>query len=74
MDLTPPTADTYIQLTKVFGRIGAFGSFGAVLGTIAGAIYQDTQQIKVSFGEWAAYSAAIAGAISIAIELARATH
>lgn len=72
MDLTPPTADTYIQLTKIFGRIGAFGSFGAVLGTIAGAVYQDTQHVKVSFGEWAAYSAALAGAVSIAVELTRA--
>jgi hypothetical protein len=74
MDLTPPTGDIYIQLTKVFGRIGAFGSFGAVIGTIAGAVYQDTRKVKISFGEWAAYSAAVAGAISIAIELARATH
>jgi hypothetical protein len=63
---------TYESISQSFARVGAFGSFGAVVGAILAAIYNDFSNETASYGEWAAYSAAVAGAISIAFELARA--
>jgi hypothetical protein len=39
---------------------------------MAAAFYNDVSSGNASYGEWAAYAAAIAGAFSIAFEVARA--
>jgi hypothetical protein len=64
--------DFYEHLAGSFARVASFATVGAVLGTVAAAVHKDyAQPTKASYGEWAAYSGALAGIFSLTFELAR---
>lgn len=72
LGILPSVSGTYESLAQSAARIGGFGSFGAVVGAIAAAIFNDISTRGASYGEWAAYAAAMAGTFSIAFEVGRA--
>ncbi|HEY5941854.1 MAG TPA: hypothetical protein VIT89_03200 [Solirubrobacterales bacterium] len=64
--------DTYEEIAAALGRISGFGGFGAILGAIGAAVYNDMNSFRrASYGECAAYCAALAGSVSIGIEVLR---
>lgn len=65
--------DAYEEIASAFGRMSGFAGFGAVLGAIGAAVYNDMNSFrKASYGECAAFCGAVSGAVSIGIEVIRA--
>lgn len=65
--------DLYARVAEAVGRVAAFGGFGAVVGAVAATIEREFRENpKASYGEWAAYSAGLAGLFAAAFEVFRA--
>jgi hypothetical protein len=65
--------DLYERVAEILGRVTAFSGFGLVAGAVCAAIRRDLRpDLETSYGEWAAYSAGLLGALSLSIEISRA--
>jgi len=65
--------DLYERSAEPLGRVAGYAGFGAVVGTVLAAIHRDLHPDRdIAYGEWAAYSAGLAGVFSVCIEISRA--
>jgi hypothetical protein len=65
--------DVYSRIADAAARIAGFGGTGAVVGAVAATIRRElAPDSEPAFGEWAAYSAGLAGLFSLAFEVFRA--